>query len=151
MCGPYTVLAALGTTQSAPVCPFLAVLVSSIWDDDIVYEASAALVRDPEPAAAGASDRKRKHPRVFVQGDIQTSSRTGRDLDAIRQDRVESKRRVAYERAHFALVGRPTPTVIPFRQGKHVVPPPAPTAPGRILRNLYISQVGRFQFRLIHR
>lgn len=78
-------------------------------------------------------------------------SYVGRDLDAIRKARVDSKRRTAYEKAHFALVGRPAPTVIPFSRASYGKQS-APAAPStRILRNLYISQVGKFQFRLIHR
>lgn len=71
-------------------------------------------------------------------------------MTAVRQARVEAKRRSAYEKTHFALVGRPSPTVIPYgKTAKKLTPDPVPAA--RVLRNLYISQVGRFQFRLIHR
>ena len=75
----------------------------------------------------------------------------GRDLEAVRKARADAKRRVAYERTHFALVGRPAPTVIPYRTAKFDKLTPDPPAQGRVLRNLYISQVGRFQYRLIHR
>lgn len=75
----------------------------------------------------------------------------GRNHEAIRRQRVNAKRRHAYEQAHFALVGRPAPTVIPFVPAKRVVAPRPPSPSGRVLKNVYVSQVGRFQFRLIHR
>lgn len=49
-------------------------------------------------------------------------------------------------------MGRPAPTLASIHTRR---PKPAadatPVPPARILRNLYISQVGKFQFRLIHR
>jgi hypothetical protein len=75
----------------------------------------------------------------------------GRDHEEIRRQRVNAKRRTAYEKSHFAIVGRPSPTVIPFVSAKRVVAPRPPSPAGRILKNVFVSQVGRFQFRLIHR
>jgi len=119
----------LAATEAGDWKSYPAVLVGSIWDEDDLATSYHI------PAAAAAA------------------SEGVRDLESIRKSKLEAKRRTAYERSHFALVGRPAPTVITYRSHKKPVPaPPAPTeAPGRVLRNLYISQVGRFQFRLIHR
>ena len=71
--------------------------------------------------------------------------------EAIRRARIAARQRKQYDETHFAIVGLASGALsrkAARTEGMASVPKAVRT---RLLRNQYISQVGRYQFRLLHK
>lgn len=118
-----------------------AVIVGSIWDE---------APTDPGPVRSVAASAAASSGQAGADG---TSTEARKE--AIRKARAAARLRKQYEETHFAIVGVPPPgplrRVLPRGTDASVPGPKVGSVRTRVLRNQYISQVGRYQFRLLHK